>query len=59
MATASSSYEMRFSIEDSIGVPLLRTDLEKVVRPGVRTPDEDGMIAVSPSYKTSGTISKV
>ena len=38
---------MRFSIEDSIGVPLFRTDLEKFVRPGVRTPVEDGMIAES------------
>ena len=33
-------------MEDSIGVPLFRTDLEKVVRLGVRTPAEDGMIAV-------------
>ena len=47
MAAASSPYEIRFSMEDSIGVPLFRTDLEKVVRPGVRTPVEDGMIAVS------------
>ena len=42
---------MRFSIEDSTGVPLFRTDLEKVVRPGVRMPAEDGMIAVSPSLR--------
>lgn len=48
ITTAFKSYETRFSIDDSIGVPLLRTDLEKVVRPGVRTPAEDGMMAVSP-----------
>ena len=41
------SYEMRFSIEDSIGVVLFRTDLEKFVRPGVRMPAEAGMTAAS------------
>ena len=38
---------MRFSTEDSIGVPLFRTVLEKLVRPGVSMPAEDGMTAVS------------
>ena len=42
---------MRCSIEDSIGIPLLRMDLEKVVRPGVRTPGEDGIIAISPTIE--------
>ena len=37
-------------MEASIGVPLFQTDLEKVVRPGVRMPIEDGMIAVSPKF---------
>lgn len=45
MATASNPYEMRFSTEDSIGVLLFRTELEKVARPGVRIPADDGMIA--------------
>ena len=45
------SYEVRFSMEDSIGVPLFRTDLEKFVRPGVRMPAEDGMIAASLGLK--------
>ena len=38
-------------MEASTGVPLFRMDLEKVVRPGVRMPAEDGMIAVSPSLR--------
>ena len=39
-------------MEDSIGVPLLRMDLEKFVRPGVRMPAEDGMIAASLGLKS-------
>ncbi len=54
MVTASRSYETRFSIEDSIGVPRFRTDLEKVVRPGVRTPAEDGITAVLPTRQGIG-----
>ena len=38
-------------MEDSIGVPLFRTDLEKFVSPGVRMPAEDGMIADSLGLK--------
>ena len=42
---------MRFSIEDSIGVPLFRTDLEKVVSPGVRMPAVEGMTALLSGLK--------
>lgn len=49
MAIASNAHPMRLSTEDSIGVPLLRTDLENVVRPGVIIPAELGMVAVSSS----------
>lgn len=51
ITTALSSYKIRFSIDESIGVPLFRTNFEKVVRPGVRTPAEDGMMAVSPNQE--------
>ena len=45
---------MRLSTEDSIGVPLFRTDLEKVVRPGVKMPAED-IISVSPNAQRDRT----
>lgn len=35
---------MRFSIEDSTGVPLLLTDLEKDAKPGAVTPPKDVMV---------------
>jgi len=38
---------MRFSIEDSTGVPLPLTDLEKDARPGAVIPPEDGMVVVA------------
>ena len=38
-------------MEDSIGVPLFRTDLEKFVRLGVRMLAGDGMIAASLGLK--------
>ena len=47
----SDPYEMRFSTEDSIAMPLFRTDLEKLVRPGVDMPAEDGMRALSLSLQ--------
>lgn len=51
MVAIPGPYEMRFSIESSIGVPLFRTDLEKVVRPGARRPAEDDITAVSPNLQ--------
>ena len=47
--TASITYEIKFCVEDSTGILLFRTDLEKVVRPGVTMPAEDGIIVESPN----------
>ena len=49
--TVSNPYDMRFSTEDSIGMPLFRTDLEKLVSPGVSMPAEDGMTALSLNFQ--------
>ena len=40
---------MRLSVEDSTEVPLLLTDLVKVVRPGAVTPVAAGMLMLSPT----------
>ena len=40
----SNSYDMRLSVEDSTEMPLLLTDLVKVVRPGAVTPVAAGIL---------------
>ena len=47
--TALITYEIKLCVEDSTGILLFRTDLEKVVRPGVTMPAEDGITAESPN----------
>ena len=41
---ATRPYDIRFSVADSTGVPLLRTDFVKVERLGTATPEADGMM---------------
>ena len=45
----SNSYDMRLSVEDSTEMPLLLTDLVKVVRPGAVTPVAAGMLMSKPT----------
>ncbi len=45
------SYDMRLSVEDSTEMPLLLTDLVKVVRPGAVTPVAAGMLMSRPTVR--------
>ena len=47
----STSYDMRLSVEDSTEMPLLLTDLVKVVRPGAITPVLVGMLMSRPTVR--------
>ena len=42
---------MRLSVEDSTELPLLLTDLVKVVRPGAITPVAAGMLMSGPTVR--------
>lgn len=47
---APNSYDMRLSVEDSTEMPLLLTDLVKVVRPGAVTPVAAGILMSMPKH---------
>lgn len=47
----TTSYDMRLSVEASTEMPLLLTDLVKVVRPGAVTPVAVGMLMSRPTVR--------